>query len=586
MLSSPFFRRLFLSHLLLICAATGVVGVIASVRLRQMYLQEIRRSLSDEARLVTRLVSGELAGEPSPRLQQLVEEMARETGIRITLVDSDGTVLADSARDPASMDNHAQRPEILAAAQSGQASHLRYSATTHEDMLYFARRLEADGRPLFVRLAVGVEGLRRELRSLYLRVGLVTAAVIAAAGLLAYYLARRQTRPLLELTRVAGRIAGGELTVRTTTTEGGEVGDLAGALDRMADSLSGLLAQADRDRSELLAILGSMSDGVVAMDARQRIVLMNDAAAAMLEAQDIQPVGRYLWEIAREEQIIKAAPRVLAGEQRLVLHLGPRKGRHWEVTLCRYPPAGPPAGLVIVLHDTTESVRYQEMRKEFVANVSHELRTPLSVIKGFIETLRDGAMHDPVRGPQYLATIEKHAAQLANVVNDLLELSRLESQGDLPGRAMVDLAACIRRAADLLAPAAQRKNQTLSVDLPGHLPHVPGNAQYLERAVSNLVDNAIKYTPEGGRISVAARAVNGAVVVEVSDTGIGIPEADIPRIFERFYRVDRSRSRDMGGTGLGLSIVKHIASVHGGTVEVTSRLGAGSAFRLKLPAGR
>ena len=586
MLSSPFFRRLFLSQLVLICAATCVVGFIASVRLRTLYVNSVRSSLSDEARLLVRLVSRDMLSGPSPQLQRLVQDMAGETGIRITLVDTDGTVLADSSGDPSSMDNHARRPEILATASAGEASDLRFSATTHEDMLYFARRIDLDGRTFFMRLAVDVAGLRQELTVLYLQVALAAVIVVTASGLLAYFLARRQTRPLLELTRVAGQIAAGQLAVRTSTTEGGEVGELAGAVDRMADSLSGLLAQADRDKAELLAILSSMSDGVVATDTSQRIVLMNDAAAATLDAQTIEPIGRFLWEVAREEPIVKAAPRVLAGEQRLVVHLGPRLGRHWDVTMCRYPLTGSPAGLVMVLHETTESVRYQEMRKEFVANVSHELRTPLSVIKGFIETLRDGAIHDPVRGPQYLATIEKHAGQLGNLVNDLLELSRLEGQSELPRRTMVDVAACVRRAADLLAPAAQLKNQAVTVDLAAHLPPVPGSADYIERAVSNLLDNAIKYTPEGGSIRVAGRAANGSVMIEVADTGIGIPEADIPRIFERFYRVDRSRSRDMGGTGLGLSIVKHIASVHGGTVEVTSRLGRGSTFRLKLAAAQ
>jgi two-component system phosphate regulon sensor histidine kinase PhoR len=235
------------------------------------------------------------------------------------------------------------------------------------------------------------------------------------------------------------------------------------------------------------------------------------------------------------------------------------------------------------MHDATQAVRYQDLRKEFVANVSHELRTPLTAIKGFAETLRDGAMADPQRGPQFLATIERHADQLTNLVNDLLELSRLEGLPGLPGVVSVDVGAIVRKAADLLRPAAERERQTLAVEVAPDLPPLNGNPDYLERAVVNLLDNAVKYTPEGGTITVAATADDARVMVAVTDTGIGIPAADLPRIFERFYRVDRSRSRDMGGTGLGLSIVKHIAQAHGGSVTVTSTPGRGSSFILNLP---
>ena len=238
---------------------------------------------------------------------------------------------------------------------------------------------------------------------------------------------------------------------------------------------------------------------------------------------------------------------------------------------------------MLVAHDTTKSVRYQELRKEFVANVSHELRTPLTVIRGFTETLRDGAIKDPVAGPKFLATISKHVDQLQNLVSDLFELSKLEKLTEIPRRVSVDLGALVRRVADLLQPASQKKNQTLNLELPTQVPRILGNPDYLERAVSNLIDNAIKYTPDGGTVGVTLGYSHESVVLEVQDNGIGIPPADLDRIFERFYRVDRSRSREMGGTGLGLSIVKHVAQVHGGSVDVSSTVGGGSRFRLKIP---
>jgi two-component system phosphate regulon sensor histidine kinase PhoR len=274
---------------------------------------------------------------------------------------------------------------------------------------------------------------------------------------------------------------------------------------------------------------------------------------------------------------------VLDGDPGRSFQVGPFLGRHLEVTISTFPPEGSPAGLVIVAHDATESVRYQELRKEFVANVSHELRTPLTSIRGFAETLRDGAMLDPVKGPEFLAIIERHADQLTNLIADLLELSRLESHPDLPQGVLLDLGSAARRAIELLGPSAEKKGHELIVQVDPELPVVFGNAGYLERAVANLVENAVKYTPERGRIAVSVTEQGPYVVVEVSDNGIGIPADDIPRIFERFYRVDRSRSRDMGGTGLGLSIVKHVAQAHRGLVEVSSAPGAGSSFKLKIP---
>jgi two-component system phosphate regulon sensor histidine kinase PhoR len=357
----------------------------------------------------------------------------------------------------------------------------------------------------------------------------------------------------------------------------------------MAESLSGLVEQTNKDKAELLTILSSMSEGVIATDTRQRILIVNDAAGRLLGFDTHAAAGKALWEVVRNDQVIKAAGEVLEGAQRKLISVGPLSMRHLDVTLCTFPPpsdapdARPAQGLVIVAHDITQSFQYQELRKEFVANVSHELRTPLSVIKGFVETLQDGAWQDQRKAPEYLATIHRHTDQLTNLVSDLLELSKLEGTTLTPRSAPAELNLIVRKTAELLAPAVQKKQQTLALHLDASLPTLKGNPDYIERAVANLIDNASKYTPEGGKIDVTTRPCGQYAVIEVSDNGIGIPAEDIPRIFERFYRVDRSRSREMGGTGLGLSIVKHVAQVHGGQIEVESTPGGGSTFRLKLP---
>ncbi len=353
-------------------------------------------------------------------------------------------------------------------------------------------------------------------------------------------------------------------------------------VDDVFASFQKVMSEASQDKAQLLTIIASMSEGLIAIDNQQRILLVNRAATQLMNLKMGDLQGRLLWEVMPLDEVLKGVSDVLLTGQDRKFRLGPLDGRHLEITICRLPAMQ--GGVTILAYDVTEATQYQELRKEFVANVSHELRTPLTVIKGFIETLVDGAVDDKVRAKQYLETVERHTDQLTNLVNDLLDLSRLDSGETLARRERVDVNAAARQVADLMLPAAQKKRQTLRVNLSEPLPPIMGDADYLHRALFNLIDNAVKYTREGGEIRLATAASDGTVTVEVSDNGIGIPLEDQPRIFERFYRVDRSRSREMGGTGLGLSIVKHVVQSHGGTIDFESALGAGSRFLMRLPA--
>jgi len=584
MLTSRFFRRLFVPYLLLICAATGAVGAFAAVRMRGSYLQNTRLALSNESTLVGSLLDRDLISGRIDAVEPRVQQLAGELNCRITVISEDGTVLGDSEADPKTMENHGHRPEVLRAAVAGQGDITRHSATVRADLLYLARKVIAsDGKTYFVRLSVHLADLDRQLWLLYGALAGVSLLAMLTAAALSFYFASRHTAPVRELAGFAEALASGDMHRRLLPGPKGEIGVLTYSLNAMADSLSSLLAESQKDRAELLAIITSMSDGVIATDTHQRIVLVNQKAAELLGFQLEGAQGRPLWELVPNEPVLRAAGEVITTGERCTFQVSPAAGRYLEIAACVFPGQGPVAGLVLVAHDTTRSVRYQELRKEFVANVSHELRTPLTVIKGFTETLMDGAITDPVVGRKFLLTIQKHVDQLTNLVNDLLELSRLEGLPELPRPVRVDVGMIARRAADLLQPAAQKKSQTVAVDVDRAIPRVLGNPDYLERAIANLVDNAIKYTPEGGSVALSVGQDNGHVTVEVADNGIGIPPDDLPRIFERFYRVDRSRSREMGGTGLGLSIVKHVAQVHGGSIDVTSTPGSGSRFRLKLP---
>lgn len=352
-------------------------------------------------------------------------------------------------------------------------------------------------------------------------------------------------------------------------------------LKDIAATLTELMNQADEDQAQLLTIISSMSDGLIATDHQQRILLTNDAAREMMNFRIPDARGKQLWEIVPIEEILKAVTQVSLTGERKTISIGPVNAMYLEVTICRLPLR--PAGFVIVAHDVTETMRYEELRKEFVANVSHELRTPLTVIKGFVETLKDGAVDDRARAIQYLTTVERHTEQLTNLVDDLLSLSRLDSSPTIPSPRPVHLERVAAKVMELMTPAAEKKGHRLVAHLPDSVASVIGNPEYLERAIANLVENAIKYTRENGLIRLVIKAGNAQTIVEVSDNGIGISPEDMPRIFERFYRAERSRSRDMGGTGLGLSIVKHIVQVHGGTIEVESKVGEGSTFRLRFP---
>jgi two-component system phosphate regulon sensor histidine kinase PhoR len=600
-LTSPFFRRLFLPYLLLICAATAVVGGFAARTVHATYLERQTESLRQNLRLVSHSIALQLAA-PDAALDAQVKRVGTAIGTRITLMRADGVVIADSEADPARMENHRNRPEFVEAIDRGEGVSSRPSGTIHTDLLYLAQPVQdLDGHPIagaggeryYLRLAVHLSQLHHNLNVLY--GGLATAALLAilAAGAICFYFARRTAEPISDLTHFADALSRGDLARRTRRAEKGEISTLATSLNTMAESLSNLVEQTNKDKAELLTILSSMSEGVIATDARQRILIVNDAAGKLLGFEPAAAVGKELWEVIRNDQVIKAAGEVLVRSQRKLISVGPLSARHLDVTLCTFPPAAAgggdevpahaPQGLVIVAHDITQSFQYQELRKEFVANVSHELRTPLTVIKGFVETLQDGAWTDQRKAPEYLSTIHRHTEQLTNLVSDLLELSKLEGLGLSPRSAPVDLGFVVHKARELFAPAVEKKGQTLAVDLDDNLPTIKGNADYIERAIANLIDNASKYSPEGGRIQVTAKANGQYAIVEVTDNGIGIPPDDLPRVFERFYRVDRSRSREMGGTGLGLSIVKHVAQVHGGQIEVESTPGQGSTFRLKLP---
>jgi len=568
-------RRLFLSYLALLVLALAVFGVLAARTTRARVLDEIARRLDGEAEVVAGVVRRDAASGP---LRSLLQEIGRRSDVRLTVIAADGSVVADSHADAALMENHNTRPEVREARESGRGRNVRYSDTVRYEMMYYALLLDParkDGT--VVRAALPLTRVEEEVGELYRGIAIAFLLVGLAGGGVTILVARWITRPLRGIRTVAQAIAAGDFTRRAPLAASDEIGSVSAAINRMAEELERRLERLTAEGAKLEAALSSLQDGVVALDGAGKILHLNAAASSLLGLASGSE-GLLLWEAIRAPGL-EARANVALRQGVVVGHSIEVGSRTLELS---FSPLRGSAGCVMVARDVTEERRYDRLRKEFVANVSHELRTPLSVIRGYVETLRDGALKDEQNAPRFLESIEKNVERLSSLVGDLLELSRLESGTQLLHPRSLDGRELVQKVVEDFRLLAEKRKQALTAEHRGSCP-CEADPDLLERALRNLVDNAIKYTGEGGSIRVFAEAGVDGVTFTVQDTGSGIPEADLPRVFERFYRVDKSRSRELGGTGLGLAIVKHVAQLHGGSVSVQSRVGQGSTFRLRLP---
>jgi two-component system phosphate regulon sensor histidine kinase PhoR len=399
-------------------------------------------------------------------------------------------------------------------------------------------------------------------------------------------LARQLSQPLHAVIGAADKLGEGNSGQRVYSEAQDEIGELVRSFNRMSEQLDARIARLEEDRQQLRTILSGMVEGVVALDAAQRILYANERATQLLGLPWQVPVGRRLWEVVRQRPLLDVVQRAIESSEPQREELGWNGSSMQSLTVhAARLPGLPPRGAVVVLHDTTELRRLERLRREFVANVSHELKTPLSVILMCVETLLDGAMDDPKHRMQFLEQVAAQGNRLHALILDLLSLARLESGEELFDFQAVEVAEIVEACWERHRPRAEAKRQVLEIIPPadGTVLSVWADAEAVEQILDNLLDNAVKYTPAGGRISVRWRLEAEQVCLEVADTGIGIPEADLPRIFERFYRVDKARSREMGGTGLGLSIVKHLAQAMKGSVHAVSRPGQGTTFTVCLP---
>lgn len=419
--------------------------------------------------------------------------------------------------------------------------------------------------------------------------GLATFALLVAA-FAGIGQARRRRRALRDLGRGFEAIASGRMPRPVTTSVGGQLGDLARGFNELAPQLEARLSRLEGDRQLLAAVLGGMTEGVIAVDARRRLLFANDAAGRLF-GLGAGSVGRLVVELLRSPKVQEAVDATLTGDgphrtELVVTGADARlAGSPRTLAVQGTPlPGSPPPGAVLVFHDVTDLRRLERMRQDFVANASHELKTPLASIKAYTETLLDGALHDDDVNARFLGQIDEQADRLNRLIQDLLSLARIEAGASAFHHAPLRLGPVLRKIAEAHRSRAEAGGLLYETDLPpDDGPNVRADEEAVRQVLDNLIDNALKYTPEGGRVSVTCRVEAGRVGIDVADTGIGIPREDLPRVFERFYRVDKARSRELGGTGLGLSIVKHLVLTLGGKVIVESRVGQGSTFRVTLP---
>ncbi|MHC5016815.1 MAG: ATP-binding protein [Planctomycetota bacterium] len=578
--------------LMVMQAAVAVLfGAWGFSKLKRFHYEQTTRQLEQHAPLVAASFTPLLADARADETQVLARNLGQRSGVRITVVQPDGVVVGDSSHDPAAMDNHLSRPEIDGALQRGAGSAVRFSQTLGTNMMYVAHAVGDGEQPIgVVRVAMPLTAVNAELGRLLRLLGLAGLISLGLTFGVIYLISRRLSRAVSRLARGALRFASGDLDHRIVKPGSSELGMVTEAFNRMAGELEAHIAELRSRQTELQAILQSMSNGVLAVDAEQRVLSVNRAAENLLGLEGRSARGRLLQEVVREPLLHRFVADALTGPGRHAqeLAVGPDQPRTLQATGEPLEDAeGRRVGLLLVLNDVTQLRRLETIRSDFAANVSHELQTPITTIKGYVETLLETGNRDRDESRRFLEIVNRNADRLAAIIEDLLALARLEEPGadrDLE-RAETPLAPLMESVAAQYRQAAADKDMTLFLEVPPDL-EVSVNARLFEQAISNLLSNAVKFAPTGTTVTLTAcRTDEGGLDVAVADEGPGIDAAHLPRLFERFYRVDRARSRELGGTGLGLAIVKHIALVHGGQAEAESAAGTGSVFRIVLPAG-
>lgn len=560
----------------------------SSRTIRFLYEDTLRDDLQNRAKVVVDQIVQNQLNLAVRQIDPLCKRLGELMNCRVTVILPTGEVIGESEEEPAQLENHINRPEVQQALSKRVGSSLHYSRTRDQAMMYVALPLiQSDNVAAVVRTSLKASAITETLRSIYLYIfkGMLLIAFFSA--IVSFIISRRISSPIETLKQWAERFAQGDLTTRLEVPDSEEIGRLAAAMNKMAAQMDDRIRMIIQQRNQQEAILSSMVEGVIAVDSSKRIISLNQTAINWLHLNGNHHEGKSITEIITNEDLYRIIDKSLNQAELVreeIVIDNPKKQFLQVHGSALHDSDGNQIGSVIVLHDVTELRRLENIRREFVANVSHELKTPITSIKGFVETLLDGAIQNPADANRFLGIIAKQAERLENIIDDLLSLSRVEQEEE---KSSLQVELCkvetiIQTAVECCKQKAQEKMIHFELVCEEEL-EIYANPALLEQALVNLIDNAIQYSFEGGAIRIETTHDDSYLSIKVRDWGCGIAEEHLSRIFERFYRVDKARSRKLGGTGLGLAIVKHITQTHGGYVSVDSEVDKGSTFVLHLP---
>ena len=575
--------RITFSFILVVLVSMGTLGVYLANSITSSQVASLRSQLENEAKITAEAsLPAFLGPDKKESLDILAKKLGKQIDARVTIIDLDGTVLGDSEKDPSVMENHAGRPEVRDALTTGVGESTRYSTTLGHKMMYVAVPIYSGSEVLGIaRVSLPLTAVE----SLVNRVRISVIAAMAIASLMvilaAWLITRTTTKPIRELTNASKRIASGELGQEITIGARDEAGELARAFNQMSLKLKEMVETISEDRSRLASILDNMADGVIMTDREGNIVLTNKATEKIFQIRSEGAVGRPLIEAVRDHDVDEVLKSCLENSQEQVAQFESSSSERFLRVIAVPITDGRMSGALLLFQDLTELRDLQTMRRELVGNISHEFRTPLAGIKAMVETLRDGAVDDKETAKDFLVRIEGEVDRLTHMVAELTELSRIETGKAHLKLEPLNLNLLIDEVVTQLRPQAERQHLSISKEPAPDLPSVYADKERIRQVIVNIIHNAIKFTHPGGRITVTTRRLDESVAVDITDTGIGIAKDDLPRIFERFYKADRARSR--GGTGMGLAIAKHIVEAHGGNIWAESEEGKGSTFTFSLP---
>ena len=568
------FLKLYSGYFFIIVILTGLIALVSFQLIKSFHMRVLSDELQKLGTVVTDRIRPYLENNRIEGLDELIKDLGRELGTRLTIVNNDGVVLADSDEDPAVMEDHKFRPEIIKAFTGEPGQSVRFSRTVKEDMLYIGLPVVVNGEVSHVlRLSRYLSDISKFLVRIRWRLLRVMIVILILALAAAVFYSRSFSKPISELGTASRRIASGEFDTKVFIKQRGELQELASSYNYMTDRIKRLFSELNTRKDELAGIINSIEEGLVTFGEEGRILLWNKSFENMVQTKELK--GKIYWEVIRDPNFNTFIKKVQTDKMGHNEEMPVQE----KIYMCSAAYIEARDEIVVTFRDVTKIKSVEKIKRDFVVNVSHELRTPLTSIKGYLETIEE-----ETKGEQrkYLEIVKRNTDRLINIVNDLLLLSELESGEIKHVREEVDILSAIENVMKIFDQKIKDKKLNFELKAEKDLPKVSGDAYRLEQMFINLIDNAIKYT-EKGKISIIIDRIKDEIEITVEDTGIGIQEKDLPRLFERFYVADKSRSRQVGGTGLGLSIVKHIVLLHEGTIEVKSRPGVGTNFQIRIP---